>query len=84
MLTNWLAKQFVMTIFDKKKEIILKTPLFYPLVVVIINRADYKARMQDILSDKTKFDLVDNIMLKETITKETKMTNLLHGQKSRP
>ncbi len=38
--------------------------------VVIINHADYKARMQDISSDKTKFDLVDNTMLKETLTKE--------------
>ena len=45
--------------------------------VVIINRADYKARMQDILSDKTKFDLVDNTVLRETLTKETKNTNLL-------
>ena len=45
--------------------------------MVIINRADYKARMQDILSDKTKFDLVDNTVLKETLTKETKITNLL-------
>ncbi len=41
--------------------------------VVIINRADYKARMQDILSDKTKFDLVDNTVLRETLTKETKI-----------
>ena len=45
--------------------------------MVIINRADYKARMQDILSDKTKFDLVDNTVLRETLTKETKLTNLL-------
>ena len=37
--------------------------------MVIINRADYKAGMQDISRDKT--------MLKETLTKETKITNLL-------
>ena len=45
--------------------------------VVFINRADYKARMQDILSDNTKFNLVDNTALRETLTKETKITNLL-------
>ena len=45
--------------------------------VVIINRADYKARMQDILSDNTKFNLVDNTALRETLAKETKLTNLL-------
>ncbi len=28
-------------------------------------------------SDKTKFDLVDNTVLKETLTKETKITDLL-------
>ena len=41
--------------------------------MVIINRADYKARMQDILSDQTKFDLVDNTVLKDTLTKETNL-----------
>ena len=45
--------------------------------VVIINRVDYKGRMQDILSDNTKFDLVNNTALKETLSKETKITNLL-------
>ena len=45
--------------------------------MVIINRVDYKARMQDILSDNMKFDLVNNTALKETLSKETKITNLL-------
>ena len=45
--------------------------------VVIINRTDYKARMQDILSNNTKFNFVDNTALRETLTKETKITNLL-------
>ena len=45
--------------------------------VVIINRVDYKARMQGILRDNTKFDLVNNTALKETLSKETKITNLL-------
>ena len=33
--------------------------------------------MQDIRSDNTKFHLVDNTALKESLTKETKITNLL-------
>ena len=45
--------------------------------MVIINCVDYKARMQDILSDNTKFDLVNNTALKETLSKETTITNLL-------
>ncbi len=45
--------------------------------VVIINCADHKARMLDILSDKMKFDVFDNTILKKTLTKETKITNLL-------
>ena len=42
-----------------------------------INRTDYQARMQDILGDNTKFNLVDNTALRETLTKKTKITNLL-------
>ena len=45
--------------------------------VVIINSADYKARMQDILSDNTKFNLVYNTKQRETLTKETKITDFL-------
>ena len=44
--------------------------------VAIINRADYKARMQDTLGDNTKFDLVYNTALRETLSKEPKITKL--------
>ena len=40
--------------------------------VVIINRADYQAWVQDILGDNTKFDLVVNTALRETLSNETK------------
>ena len=44
--------------------------------VTIINRVDYKARMQDTLGDNTKFDLVYNTALRETLSKEPKITKL--------
>ena len=37
--------------------------------------------MQDILSNNTKFNFVDNAALRETLTKETKITNLLQELK---